>query len=180
MADYRYNFDHHDREWCGPSMNQVIDVIFDEESSGDETLIIDRAEVKNFCKIDIDEDDVLLDEIQLAAIGICEGLTNIGFKERSITAILNNGNGGSYLPYGPVSTVTDSSGLIVEGVKWKQVMEPRHHRLAVQYIGGYSILPYKLKLGLLQCIYFLYDERKRRDDPYPPVYIETLKPFSRK
>lgn len=161
-------------------MNQVIDVVFDEESSGDETLIIDRAQVKNFCKIDIDEDDTLLDEIQLAAIGICEGLTNIGFKERSITAIINNGNGGSYLPYGPIGAVTDSEGLIVDGVKWKQVIEPRHHRLAVQYIGGYAVLPYKLKLGLLQCIYFLYDERKRVDNPQPPIYIETLKPFSRK
>ena len=187
MADYRYNFDHRcdDERRRGPSYNQVIDVIFNEESSGDELPLIPLAEVKNFCKIDVDEDDALLNEIQLAAIQICEGAANIGLRQRSITAILNNGNGGCYLPYGPIAEVTLIDKKAPEtdqvlGVTWKQIDWPIIDRVEVEYIGGYPALPYRLKLALLQCIFYLYDERKRRDDPYPPIYIETLKQFSRK
>lgn len=186
--DYRKNEDQYCNEVhrsCGPSFNQVIDVIFNEESSGDELPLIPLAEVKNFCKIDVDEDDSLLAEIQLAAIQVCEGVTNVGLRQRSITAILNNGNGGSYLPYGPIDTVSLIDNKTPEtdqvlGVKWKQIDWPRWNRVEVTYIGGYPVLPYRLKLGLLQCIFYLYDERKRRDDPYPPIYLETLKQFSRK
>lgn len=186
--DYRKNEDQYcndERRSCGPSYNQVIDVIFTEESSGDELPLIPLTEVKNFCKIDVDEDDLLLAEIQLAAIQICEGYTNVGLKYRTITAIMNNGNGGCYLPYGPIDEVSSIDSKAPElnqvlGVKWKQIDWPRAARVTVEYTGGYDVLPYRLKLALLQCIFYLYDERKRRDDPYPPIYLETLKPFSRK
>lgn len=185
--DYRKNEDQYcnDARPCGPSYNQVIDVVFVEESSGDELPLIPLAEVKNFCKIDVSEDDMLLNEIQLAAIQICEGATNVGFRQRSIQAILNNGNGGAFLPYGPIGAVDTIDTSVPElnqvlGIKWKQIDWPRAARVTVEYTGGYDVLPYRLKLALLQCIFYLYDERKRRDDPYPPIYLETLKPFSRK
>lgn len=169
----------------GPSYGEIIDVVFTEESSGADAAIIPLAEVKNFCKIDIDEDDTLLDELQLAAINICEGATNIGFRFRTIEAVINNGNGGAYLPYGPVGDVATVDGVApvagqILGSKWKQVAWPRNNRVTVVYTAGYSTLPYDLKTGLLQCIFYLYDERKRRDDPYPPIYKETLNRLSRR
>lgn len=185
MGDFRYNCDRRDEYREGPSYGQVIDIIFTEESSGADTAIIPLAEVKNFCKIDIDEDDALLDELQLAAINICEGATNIGFRFRTIEAVINNGNGGAYLPYGPVDTVTsiDTKTPVTDqvlGVKWKQIDWPRTNRVTVVYTAGYETLPYELKTALLQCIFYLYDERKRSENAYPPIYKETLKRVSRK
>lgn len=181
--DYRRNEDHW--RFCREaSLSTILDVVFSEESSGDEEPIIPLTEVKNFCKIDIDEDDDLLFEIQMAAIVQCEGLLNIGFRQRTTTALLDNRNGGIFLPYGPIGTVSlikDEAPVDkqVSGTKWKQILWPEENRLEVVYVGGYATLPYLLKLGLLQCIYFMYDERKRRDNPYPPIYKETLMPHSR-
>jgi len=184
MADYRYNCDHRDWEDKGPSQGAVLDVTFSEESSGDADVIIPLDEVKNFCKIDGDDDDTLIGEIQLAAIVICEGLLNIGFRQRATIAIIDNRNGGLFLPYGPVGTVSlikdkAPEDKQVSGNQWKQILWPCEDRLTVEYVGGYATLPYQLKTGLLQCIFYLYDERKRREDPFPPIYLETLRPFSR-
>lgn len=188
--DYRRNEDYYwrrrDEQFFGPSQGAVYEVVFTEESSGDEQIIIPLSEVKNFCKIDgMTEDDQLLDELQLAAIIKCESLLNIGFKQRETTAIIDNRNGDSFLPYGPIASVSMIKGEApvdkqTSGIKWTQILWPWEDRLTVVYIGGYSILPMQLKIGLLQCIFYLYDERKRRDDPFPPIYLETLKPFSRK
>ena len=68
--DYRRN---EDRRTCyqdSPSQGAILDVVFSEESSGDYEVILPIAEVKNFCKIDIDEDDALLVEIQMAASAV--------------------------------------------------------------------------------------------------------------
>ncbi len=169
----------------GPSYGEKIDVVFTEESSGADAAIIPLAEVKNFCKIDIDEDDDLLEELQLAAITMCESAANIGYRYRTICAVINNGNGNAYLPYGPVDEVTTIDTVAPEenqvlGVKWKQIAWPRNNRVTVEYTAGYETLPYALKLALLQCIFYLYDERKRSDDPYPPIYKETLNRLSRR
>lgn len=185
MADFTYNCDKIGYSQQGPSYGQAIDVIFTEESSGADSTIIPIAEVKNFCKIDIDEDDTLLDEIQLAAINICEAAANIGFRFRTIEAVINNANGYAYLPYGPVDEVTTINDIApvtdqVTGVKWKQIAWPRNNRVTVVYTAGYSTLPYELKTALLQCIFYLYDERKRTEDRYPPIYKETLNRLSRR
>ncbi len=184
MADYRYNCDHRDTLNYGPSYNPVLDVIFNDDS-GSETEPVTLAEAKNFCKIDVSEDDDLITELITAARQECEARSNIGFIQRSVTAIVNNGNGGIYLPYGPIGEVesvfnleTEVTDPDVQGVKWKQLMT-RGERLTVNYTGGYATLPFKLKTALLQCIFYLYDERKRRENPYPPIYLETLQPLSR-
>lgn len=191
QMDFRRNEDwlwrRNEQDFAGASQGSVLDVVYNEESSGDNpVLIIPRDEVKNFCKMSLDiiEDDQLIDEIQLAAITQCEGLLNIGFRERSITALIDNRNGGMFLPYGPIGTIVTIKAEApidkqVSGTKWKQILWPYEDRLEVVYTGGYATLPYILKLGLLQCIYFMYDERKRRDEPMGPIYLETLKPHSR-
>ncbi len=186
-VDYKKNEDMLcDDHWKHGGQNAVIDVIYPQESIED-TLIIDRDEVKNFCKIDVDEDDQLLDELQYAAISICEAATNIGFKQRDVVAILNNVNGGIFLPYGPITEIkslsyddsqTPSTDYNVQGVQWKQLLTASP-RVTVSYVGGYQTLPFRLKTALLQCIFFLYDERKRRENGIGPIYKETLQPFSR-
>lgn len=185
--DFRSNEDWYCRRWgrefYGPSQGAVYDVVFTEESTAPQ-LLIPNDEVKNFCKIDVSEDDALLEEIQFAAILKCEAMLNIGFYERVTTAIIDNRNGGFFLPYGPIGTITTIKGIAptteqVKGSTWKQVLWPYEDHLEVVYVGGYATLPYSIKLGLLQCIFFMYDERVRRENPYPPIYQETLKPFSR-
>ena len=164
------------------SYNQVLDILFDD---GTITEPVTLAEAKNFCKIDdITDDDALITELITAAREECEGITCIGFIERGVTAIMDNNNGGGYLPYGPIGTVTFIDGVApttdqIMGEQWKQLMVTGS-RIKVEYTGGYTTLPYKLKLAMLQCIFYLYDERKRREDAFPPTYLETLKGYSRK
>lgn len=186
MADYRYNFDRRD---CltgnGLSYNQVLDLI-DVEPSGDHVEPVDLTEVKNFCKIDVSEDDSLITMLITACRIECEQLTNIGFVKRDIILVQNNGNGGAYLPLGPngaVSEVKDYETVITTakftGTAFKQIQEPWSDRLTITYTTGYETLPQNLKLALLECIFYRYDERKVRENAHPPIYLDLLKQVAR-
>lgn len=185
MADFRSNCDHRDSTNSGLSYNQVIDVIFDEDS-GAPTEPVTLAEAKNFCKIDVTEDDTLITALITAARQMCEAFSNIGFVEREVIAIVNNGNGGVFLPYGPIDTVTEVlinddpiTTYEVSGVKWKQLLEPNNDRVTVKYTGGYATLPENLKTALLNAIFYLYDNRSEGMDNIGPVAKMLLKPISR-
>ncbi len=184
--DYRYNIDRRDcLEGDGLSYNQLLDFTDVEPSGGfDEPVTL--AEAKNFCKIDISEDDTLIEMLIPACRQECEALTNIGFLQREVIAEQNNGNGGCYLAFGPIGTIAsvkdiDGHDLTYKAVgsTWKQILTPIHPRLVITYKAGYSVLPEPLKLALLECIFYRYDERKLRENAYPPIYLESLKKYSR-
>ena len=142
----------------GVSFNQYVSVELAAVVSEPVTL----TEAKNFCKIDVDEDDQLLeDTIIPAARAICEEFTNISFVKRNVKATINNFNGNTYLPYGHVEDVNGNNGddhfEFSEGV-WKQIISPRNI-VTVEYEGGYDVLPAELKIALLNQIYYLYDNR---------------------
>lgn len=188
MADYRYNFDRRD---CltgnGLSYNQVLDLV-DVEDSGAPAVTepVTLPEVKNFCKVDVSEDDTLIEMLITACRIECEQLTNIGFVNREVVLIQNNGNGGAYLPLGPngaVSEVIDYETVITtakfSGTAFKQILEPWSDRLTITYNTGYTTLPQNLKLALLECIFYRYDERKVRENAHPPIYLDLLKQVAR-
>lgn len=169
----------------GVCYNQLLDLIFTEESSAP-TEPVTLEEAKNFCKIDFDDDDNLITSLIVAARQACEAYTNVGFIYRELTAVIDNGNGGSYLPYGPVNDIvssTDVDGgnidINVAGVKWKQVLTPRSRRMNITYNAGYEVLPENLKTALLNEIMFLYDNRSQSNEGVSPITQLLLNPHQR-
>lgn len=169
------------------SYNSVLDVEF---SDGAITEPVTLEEVKNFCKIDISNDDELLTAIITAARHQCEAYTNTGFVLRDITAVVNNENGGIYFPYGPlveIYSVTDKDGktLILDdnyetkGVSFVRLIEPKETDIVLDYAAGYEELPQVLKLALLNAIYWLYDNRAQGADNIGPIAKSLLNPYKR-
>lgn len=178
--------------------NAVLDVQFNETSV---TEPVTLEEAKNFCKIDIDTDDILLEAIITSAREMCEDFTNIGFVEHEIVATVNNPNGNILLPYGPIIEVTEvknKDGDILEaddeyeisGNLFKSLKTPKEEGLEITYTSGYETLPERLKLALLNTIYYLYDNRAQSiehiyDKNVPkignigPISEMILKPLSR-
>jgi hypothetical protein len=167
------------------SYNQVLDIT-DIEPSGGITEPVTLTEAKNFCKIDVSDDDTLITMLLTSCRLECESLTNIGFVNRNVIVVQNNGNGGAFLPLGPngdIATVQDTDGndltYVPSGTTWKQIISPRSERLVITYNTGYTTLPANLKLALLECIFYRYDERKVRENAHPPIYIDLLKQVAR-
>lgn len=178
--------------------NAVLDIQFNETSI---TEPVTLEEAKLFCKIDIDTDDVLIESLITSAREMCEDFTNIGFVEHEIVATINNPNGNISLPYGPTIDVTEvknESGDILElddeyelsGMLFKSLKTPKEEGLVVTYTTGYETLPERLKLALLNTIYYLYDNRAQSinhiyDKNVPkignigPISEMILKPLSR-
>jgi uncharacterized phiE125 gp8 family phage protein len=147
--------------------NSVLDLEFN-----DGVIIepITLAETKDFCKIDIDTDDALIEQLIVIAREMSEDYTNIGFIEHQITAVVNNINGGIFIPYGPIIEiiqVTNSRGDILildtnytlQGNQFKRLMTPCQTDITIVYQAGYTELPLKMKLALLNTVYYLYDNR---------------------
>ena len=151
--------------------NAVLDVLFSDESDIEPVTL---QEAKDWCRIDVSDDDDIITELITAARIICEQYSNISFIERTVTARLKNELGGIYLPYGPVLsydnpvTFTDDEGTeqgatdyTIVGVQFKAVKEP-FTELTVSYPAGYDVLPKNLKKALLNQIAWMYE--KRGDD----------------
>lgn len=178
--------------------NSVLDVEFND---GAITEPVNLSEAKNFCKVDISTDDALITSLIVAARQMCEAYTCVGFVEHEITAILNNENGGIYLPYGPVVSITsvidkDGNTLLLDtdytisGNQFVRLLTPKETDITVNYIGGYSTLPEPLKLAVLNQIYYTYDQRSQsvyfvsdprneRFDQLGPIAKMLLNPFKR-
>jgi uncharacterized phiE125 gp8 family phage protein len=184
--DYRRNEDRlHFNSISGLSYNQQLDISWIEPSGGF-TEPVTLEEAKQFCKIDFNDDDDLIEMLITAAREMCEDYTNIGFVSREITSVINNGNGGFYLSLGPVTSEVigydkedNEIELDVSGSKFKQVIHPKLHLMTVEYIGGYEVLPMKLKTGLLNAIFYLYDNRATGEDNIGPIAQMILNPYRR-
>jgi hypothetical protein len=166
----------------GPSYNQVIYITFITDSGAEEEPVT-LQEAKDFCRISVDEDDTLITELITAARMMCEGYSNIGFIYRGITATVNNGNGGIYLPYGPINEVTEIDGEDpqtgdVKGSTWVQLMV-LGERIEVMYTAGYTVLPKALKTALLNAIYYLYENRAEATDGIGEIAMKLLSPYKR-
>lgn len=184
--DYRKNEDmicDDARRWV-VSYNQILSVT----AAVIITYPVTLAEVKNFAKIDVPDDDVLIEETLIpAAVEMCEQLTNISFVAREITTAFNNCNGGTFLPYGPVAEDVSLSDIDAIDItdpsqtkgQWKQVLTPKNDYMVATYTGGYDVLPAKLKTALLNAIYYLYDHRAQGVDNVGPIAMMILNPLKR-
>lgn len=170
----------------GLSYNCVYDIVDVEPSGGPVNEPVELDDVKNFCKIDTTDDDDLIEILITACRLECEEITNVGFVQREIIVTQDNRNGGAYLPLGPIGTISSVKDELdndltytTSGATWKQLLTPTVDRIVLTYQAGYEVLPKDLRTCLLECIFFRYDERKVRENAYPPVYLESLKKYSR-
>jgi hypothetical protein len=166
--------------------NGVIDYSFSAESAA---LPFTLAQAKTWARVDTDEDDALITALITAARRKCEQFTGISFITRTVTAILNNSNGGIYLPYGPVAgtialtdlngnTITQTNNEII-GLDFKQIVEPRSSYIKAVYPAGYTTLPADLVTAWKMQVAYMYDHRGDGEgknlSPEALVILETLR-----
>lgn len=167
--------------------NCIYDVQFNEEGI---TEPVTLTEAKDFCKIDISNDDNLIIALITAARQMCEAFTGVGFVQKDVTAVMNNVNGNIYLPYGPIIEIyqiTDDEGNVLtvdtdytlRGNDFQRLEYPQWDNITAEYLGGYDELPQILKTGLLNAIYYLYDNRSVGTEDIGPIAKMILKPYKR-
>lgn len=160
-TNYRYTDDDYSAKYNG-----VIDVSFSAEST---ILPFTLAEVKVWGRVDTAADDALITALITAARRKCEQFTGVSFIPRTVTAILNNSNGGSYLPYGPVrgaviltdiddTQITQNNNEVI-GLDFKQITEPRSNYIKAVYSAGYTTLPEELVTAWKMQVAYMYDHR---------------------
>lgn len=143
--------------------NAVISVIKSDEIDGADPVTepVILQEAKDWCRIDINDDDVIVTLLIKAARKVCERYANLSFVPRTITARLKNGAGGINLPYGPlvgnIITVTDKDGNSLLTVF--DLDNGYSGIITLTYNAGYTILPEDLKNALLCQIAWMYKNR---------------------
>jgi len=183
--DYYKNADKLDSYILGVTYNQVSDI--DRGTVTTEPVTLN--ELKNYCKIAYSTDDALLTALITAARQVCENYSYVALAQREITAWINNFNGGTYLPYGPVGDiilVEDLDGNPVtdyttSGGQFKQILTP-FEPLVVTYEGGYSTTPDFLKVAIMAQALYMYENRgdAQRDtlqgtSPVATLILNTIK-----
>lgn len=150
--------------------NAVIDTLFTDEAE-DELLTL--AEVKDFCRIDLVDDDAILNDLIPAAREIVEEYCCVSLLQRTVTATLINELGGISLPYGPVISVTaisdengntiDADGYVITGNNFKSIKTPFDGQITVVYDAGYSNLLKHYKDAMLNQVDYMYNNRGSQD-----------------
>lgn len=165
----------------GVSYNQILDV----QRAAVVTEPVTLNELKDWAKVDGSAEDAILTALIIAAREMCEKYSNINFVQRQVTAILNNVNGGTYLPYGPVGTITglydednNSIEYEVRGVDFKAVTSPKTTFKAI-YLGGHTSLPETLKSAVKAQALFLFENRGESDFKISPVAKALLDLYKR-
>ncbi len=146
--------------------NLVLDVKFSSENA---TEPVTTQEVKDWCRIDVADDDTIIAKIIKASRIRLERATNISFITRTVKARLNNSLGRSYFPYGPVTALTtiidedgdaiDSGNYTLFNDSFQQIDSPYNDIITVTYTAGYSALPEDMREDLLNQIAFAYENR---------------------
>lgn len=136
--------------------NAVISVSFSGEGNEPVTL----QEAKDWCKIDVPDDDDLIAALIKGARIICENYSGVSFVQKTVTAIIQNGLGNINLPYGPVTgsvAYTNPDGTAITGDY--NISIPKCERIKAVYTGGYTTLPGNLKTAVLNQIAWMYENR---------------------
>ena len=165
----------------GVSYNQVLDV----QRAAVGTEPVSLNDLKEWAKVDNSADDGILTALIIAAREMCEKYTGVNFVARTVTAHVNNFNGGIYLPYGPVGTITglyDDDGNTIDyevrGTEFKAVTSPRTAFKAI-YTGGYSTTPEAFKTAIKAQALFLYENRGETELKMSPIAQAILYPYKR-
>lgn len=185
--DFNKNADKINNCYPGVSYNQV-DV---ENTLAVTAELFDVGTFKSeYGKIDTTEENGLISSLITAARQMCEQYTGINFIARTVTAVINNTNGGTYLPYGPVGTITsvtdidgniiDATGYKVLGTEFKKILWPLQE-LIVVYTGGYTAgnCPANLVNAVKAQTLFLFENRGDSAVGMSPVACQILNPVRR-
>lgn len=165
--------------------NLVLDIKFSNEGSEPVTVL----EAKNWLKIDVPDDDLLLADLITSARQQCEGYLNISLIDRTVTAWLQIGLDEIRLPYGPVKTVTNVTNykgdpIVGYVLKYEmfQALDPTTEVKAVYSAGFEDGLPKQFKTAILSQVAWLYEHRgdeKEADTTLGPEVMRKLKPYRR-
>jgi hypothetical protein len=165
------------------NFNAVLDIQFDE---GTITEPVTLQEVKDWLKIDVTDEDILLEELITSGRQLCESYTGLGFITRDIVAVLNNSCGNIYLPYSPITSdivlkdVDDNviTSPSIRGVLSKWINQPIIDYIKAEYTAGYAVLPVHFKNALLTTIAYLYEHRGDEEaGKLSPMALELLTPY---
>ncbi len=184
--DYNKNADKIADERCSVSYNQVEDV----DNSQPIGLLFTVQQWKDeYGKVDTTEENALISSLITSAQRQCEQYIGVNFSARTVIATLNNGNGGAYLPYGPigaVTSVTDIDGNVIDpttgykllGSQFKKLLWPLG-TVVMTYTGGYVVCPDELINAVKAQVLFLYENRGDSQVGMSPVAAMILNPLRR-
>lgn len=176
------------------NINYVLDTQFDDGSESDATVEPFDVEVaKGWGKIDVSDDDSIIETLITTARQQCEDFLNISLIARTVTAYLDNSAGNIRLPYGPVKeivSITDDSKDLndidednyeLKGLLFKTLSSPSNCHVIISYTAGYDILPEHFKTAVKQQILYLYENRgdAKLMEQLSPIVAVTLKPYRR-
>ena len=116
--------------------NLVLKVVFSEEST---TEPLTLQEAKDWCRIDVTDDDAIITRLITAARRICEKTANLSFILRTVTATFKNGLGDIELPYGPVAGYADyfeSDGITA--ITGFDILQSNMNKIVAVYQAGYT------------------------------------------
>jgi hypothetical protein len=166
-------------DYVGVTYNQVTDV----QRAAVVTEPVTLSEAKDFAKVSGSTDDAIITALITAAREICEKFTGVSMVQRTITAWFNNYNGGTYLPYGPVTAITgvyDADGNSIDyeaqGGDFRQILSPRTTLKAI-YTGGAATCPEIFKTAIKAQVVFMFENRGDSPEAMSPISIMLLKPY---
>jgi hypothetical protein len=114
------------------------------------------------------DDDNYLQTLGRVARELLEQYTGLSFMEKGLRSIVRNECGNIEIPFGPVNDVTAvfdkdgndiTSSAVIRGLKFKWVVSPCSDYLVIEYLAGYSELPFPLKQAMLEEIAYRYENR---------------------
>lgn len=149
--------------------NSVNDYSFDDEAS-DEPLT--KEEVKNWLRIDGDEDNNVIENLITTARVVIENYLNQSLIKRTVTAHLNNSCGNIYLPFQPFIELTSikysngdtiaDGGYTLAGTLFKRLEYPCIEGIEISYSAGPDDgkeISKIIHTALLMQISFIYENR---------------------
>lgn len=142
----------------GPAYNAVIKADITQET-GAEPIILQEA--KDWCRIDVADDDTLITKLIKAARLVCERYVNLSFIPRTVTATIHNGLGGITLPYGPVTSEVAYSNIDESEATGYDINTGSGNDVVAVYSAGYAAgeLPEDLRTAVLDQIAWMYNNR---------------------
>ncbi len=146
---------------------------------------------------DFEFDDDLLETMITAARKKAESFCGVSIVSHTWKVLLTNCAGDIDLPYGPVQEITeikdkndnDISSYTLRGYEFKFLESPRKELMTLEYTAGYDEVPEEIKLGIMQTVWFWYNNRGTVDSSsfsssvtaqiIPEIGLATLRPFKR-
>ncbi len=170
--------------------NAILDIQFDDEAGSDENLEpVTAEEAASYLRIDVTDDNTLLEQLITMARQQCESYLNISLVQKTVTAILQNELGDIHLPYCPfreLVSIADLDGNAItdyklNGLLFKWICSPSNCKFKIVYSAGYDDLPQIFKTAVLQQTAYLYENRgdAGKLDEISPIVTASLKPFRR-